>query len=61
MFAKTVDQLTDCECRDVVKDLLSILYEDPDGSFNADKEWDSETLDAIAGSLQDRLKPLRQN
>jgi hypothetical protein len=57
MFAKTVDQLTDRACRRFVRHVLCILYQDPDGSFDADKEWDPDTLDAIACRLHDLLGP----
>ena len=49
------------ELRDIVEDIRDILWLDvcPDRDFyNPDKEWDSETIEYVAGTLEDAgLRP----
>jgi hypothetical protein len=60
---RELTDLSDAECREIVRQIQSILWFDYSGQeqtfiWNPDKEWDCETIEYVSGVLEDAgLKP----
>jgi hypothetical protein len=60
---KTTDDPTEQELREIVSGIRQILWMDfADGKWNSDKEWSQDTIEYVAGVLEDAgLRPERRD